>query len=224
VNNVWNKTAAGNALNQGVFIEEVGGSKIVGWRWRSPWHLIPRVVSQPQIVCGDKPWDEPLRLRREFPFKAGSKHVTADFRIKLQASGTCNMAFSIWAVSSIPASRGAITHEVMIWIANHGQSPAGTRRGALDVEGTTYDLYVEEKHGDLSRSAANVWTYVAFVAHEPVFTGPLALDRFVDYLLQRGIMTQNSYLTSLELGNEVMQGEGIAEIEDFSLTFSGPSG
>ncbi|HMD98121.1 MAG TPA: hypothetical protein VKM93_12440 [Terriglobia bacterium] len=221
VNNVWNKSAAGGALNQGVFIEEVGGNKTVGWRWRSPWHLVPRVVSQPELVCGDKPWDEPLRLRPEFPFRAGSKRLSADFKVKLRASGAYNMAFSMWAVSSLPASRSGITHEIMIWIAHDGQTPAGTRRDALDVGGKTYDVYVKDKHADASGSVTNVWTYAAFVAREPVLGGPLALGAFIDYMLQHGILAQDSYLTSLELGSEVSQGMGTVEVQGFALTSPG---
>jgi hypothetical protein len=217
VNNVWNKAAAGDAFRQEVFLEDTNGKRAAGWRWRSPWHLLPRVVSQPQLVCGDKPWDHPLRWMPEFPFQAGSKRLTAAFDIKLRASGTYNMAFTMWAVRALPASKDGISHEIMIWNANGGQSPAGMRRGTLDAQGNSYDVYVEENHGDASGHNPNVWTYVAFVARKPVWRGPLDLSVFLDYLLQQKILSPDHYLTSLELGNEVSQGEGIVEIQDFSI-------
>jgi len=219
VNNVWNKGAAGGAFQQEIFLEQTGGKQNPGWRWRSPWHLVSRVVSQPQLVCGDKPWDDPLRWIPEFPFQVGSKRLTAAFDIKLRASGTYNMAFTMWAVRALPASKDGISHEIMIWNANGGQSPAGTRRGTLDVQGNTYDVYVEENHGDASGNNRNVWTYVAFVAREPVWRGPLDLSVFLDYLLQQKILSQDHCLTSLELGNEVSQGEGVVEIRDFAIRF-----
>jgi len=220
VNNVWNRAAAGGALRQEVFIEEVAGKRIAGWRWSSPWHLIPRVVSQPQLVCGDKPWDTPSHLRTDFPFRAGSKRLTAGFKASLRGSGVYNMTFTMWAVSSLPQSMSAITHEIMIWTVNHGQVPAGSPHGALDVNGTTYDVYVEKKHADASGANANVWMYVAFVARRPVLNGPLDLDAFVAYLLQQGLLTEDDFLTSVELGNEVSQGAGIVELQDFSLTLA----
>ncbi len=130
-----------------------------------------------------------------------------------------NMAFTLWAVSGIPASRSNISHEIMIWNANAGQAPAGSKRDTLNVGGTAYDVYVEEGHKDASGENANVWTYVAFVAQQPVWRGPLDLSAFLDYLLAHGILTKEHYVTSLELGNEVSQGAGIVEIQDFEIEF-----
>lgn len=129
------------------------------------------------------------------------------------------MVFTLWAVSKLPASKATISHEIMIWNANSGQTPAGKRRGTLDVMGTTYDAYVEENHKDNSGANANVWTYVAFVSRRPVLNGPLDISAFTDYLLEQGILSRNHYLTSLELGNEVCQGTGIVEIKNFSVHF-----
>ncbi len=219
VNNVWNKGAAGTGFEQQIFSEALDGNNVYGWRWRAPWHLAPRVVSQPQLVCGDKPWDEPLHLNSQFPFRAGSKKLTANFDTRLRATGTYNMAFSLWAVSSLPASRNVITHEIMIWTANKGQRPGGTKRNILIADGIVYDVYVEENHADNSGKNANHWTYVAFVPGQPVLAAHLDVSSFIDYLLQRRILTTNHYLTSLEFGNEVSEGSGIVEIRKFSLSF-----
>lgn len=219
INNVWNKAAAGSGFEQQIFSEALDGKSVYGWRWRAPWHLVTRVVSQPQLVCGDKPWDEPLRLNSQFPFRAGSKKLTANFDARVDATGTYNMAFTVWAVSALPASRNAITHEIMIWNANSGQSPGGTKRDSITVGDNIYDVYVEENHADNSGQNANHWTYVAFVSSKPLLSGHLEISAFVDYLLQRGILTGKHYLTSLEFGNEICEGSGIVEIRDFSLLF-----
>jgi hypothetical protein len=180
--------------------------------------LVARVVSQPELVCGDKPWDEPLHLNPSFPVKAGAKRITADFDIKLRASGTYNMAFSLWAVSALPASRNVITHEIMIWNAHSGQSPAGSRQGAIEVSGVPYDIYIEKNHKDASGSTRQVWTYVAFVAERPVLKGPIDLSAFVDWLLEHKLLSRDHYVTSVEMGNEVCQGTGIVEVRDFSVS------
>lgn len=220
INNVWNKGAAGKDFEQQIFTETLDGKNVYGWRWRAPWHLMTRVVSQPQLVCGDKPWDAPFRLNNQFPFRAGSKKLTANFDAHVGAAGTYNMAFSLWAVSSLPASRSVITHEIMIWNANSGQSPGGTKRDSITVGKTAYDVYLEENHADNSGQNANHWTYVAFVAQKPLLSGQLDVTAFLDYLLQHGILNNSQYLTSLEFGNEVCEGSGIVEIHNFSLSFN----
>jgi len=219
VNNTWNRAAAGNGFEQSVFLSDVSGKQTVGWRWRAPWHLLPRVVSQPEIICGNKPWDAKTRPDAGFPFRAGTTRLTADFDVKLRAHGVYNMVFSLWGVSAVPPTRNDITHEIMIWTVRAGQSPAGQRVDSMIVNGVTYDVYIEEHQRDASGQNANTWTYVAFVAQKPVLRGPLDISAFVDYLLRRGTLLTTHYLTSLEFGNEVCQGAGVTEIQDFAINF-----
>lgn len=218
INNTWNRAAAGKGFEQSVFVEDVSGQQAVGWRWHAPWHLLPRVVSQPQIVCGNKPWDPKTRPDDGFPFRAGTKRLTADFDVRLRARGIYNMAFSLWGVSAIPASRNNITHEIMIWTAHSRQSPAGRPVDSMAVNGITYDVYIEPHQMDASGQNANTWTYVAFVPATPVLRGPLEISAFLEYLLRHGTLSADHYLTSVEFGNEVSEGTGLTEIRDFAIT------
>ncbi len=219
VNNTWNRAAAGKGFEQSVFLADVSGKEAIGWRWRAPWHLLPRVVSLPEIICGNKPWDPKTRPDDGFPFRAGTRRLTAEFDVNLRAQGVYNMAFSLWAVSAISASRKDITHEIMIWTDHVAQPPAGQRVDSMIVNGTTYDVYIEEHQRDASGQNANSWTYVAFVAQKPVLRGPLEISAFIDYLLQRGTLSPTHFLTSLEFGNEICQGAGVTEIQNFAINF-----
>jgi hypothetical protein len=219
VNNTWNSAAAGKGFEQSVFLADVDGNKTIGWRWRAPWHLLPRVVSLPEIICGNKPWDPKTRPDGGFPFRAGTKRLSADFEVDLRAQGVYNMVFSLWGVSAIPTSRKDITHEIMIWTVRAGQSPAGQRVDAMSVNGVTYDVYIEEHQRDASGQNVNTWNYVAFVAQKPVLRGPFDISAFIDYLLRRGTLNSSHYLTSIEFGNEVCQGAGVTEIHDFAINF-----
>jgi hypothetical protein len=217
VNNTWNRAAAGARFEQSVFIEDLSGHPAFGWRWRVPWRVWPSVVSQPQIVCGNKPWDPRIRPDGGFPFRAGKKRLRVDFDVRLRARGVYNMAFTVWAVSAIPASRRNITHEIMIWTDSAWLSPAGRRVDSIAVNGIRFNVYIEPHQTDASGQNANTWTYVAFVPETMVRRGPLDLSGFTDYLQKRGTLTADHYLTSLEFGNEVSMGTGIAEIRDFAI-------
>jgi hypothetical protein len=155
----------------------------------------------------------------EFPFHVDAKRVTADFDVQMQAVGDNNMSFTMWAVRSLPAARDVISHEIMIWIAKNGQAPAGRHRGAINVQGDSYDVYVEEGHKDASGANKNIWTYVAFVARNPILQGPLDLSVFTKYLMDQKLLASESYITSVELGNEVCNGAGIVELQKFGLRF-----
>lgn len=217
VNNTWNKAGAGKGFKQSVFLEDVSGKQTIGWRWRAPWHFPPHVVSQPEIICGNKPWDPKTRPDAGFPFRAGTKRITADFDVSLRARGVYNMSFTVWGVSAYPPTKKDITHEIMIWTDHHWQSPAGQRVDSLTVNGTKYEVYLEQHQRDASGENANTWTYVAFVPEHSVLLGPLDISAFLDYLLRRGTLTSNHYLTNLEFGNEVSQGVGLTEIHDFAI-------
>jgi hypothetical protein len=91
----------------------------------------------PEIVCGNKPWDPRTRNDAGFPFRAGSKRLSVEFEVRLHARSVYSMAFSLWVVSTIPASRKDITHEIMIWTDFAKQAPAGQRVDSMSVNGTT---------------------------------------------------------------------------------------
>ena len=225
VNNMWNRGAAGVHFAQEIFDENLAGSRAVGWRWRSPWQASPSIVSYPEMICGNKPWDQPMGAFPGLPMHpaanpeatTGPRHLTVDYNIRLRATGVYNLAFSLWAVSNLPPSPATIHCEIMIWIANSGQKPAGTLRGTVNVQGTPYDVWINEHQHDNSGANKNEWTYVAYVARSPVLNGPLDLTAFVIDLEQRKILTPAQWITDLELGNEVAEGAGITEIQNFAL-------
>lgn len=216
-NNVWNKGSSGRGFRQEIFTEELGGGPALGWRWRAPWQIWPNVAAYPEIICGNKPWDKPVAAFPGLPLHPGQRRITADYNIRLQAVGAYELAFSMWAVSALPASPTTIRSEIMIWIASRHQKPAGSLRGTVTAQGVAYDIYVNEHQHDNSGANRNEWTYVAFVARQPVLNGPLEFSAFLDELQRRQIVTPSQWITDVELGTEVADGSGIAEIREFAL-------
>jgi hypothetical protein len=222
-NNVWNSDAAGRGFEQEIFQEDLDGKPALGWRWRSPWQMWPVIAAYPEIICGNKPWDQPIGTYEGLPFHPGEKQITANYDILLEASGRYNMAFSLWAVSALPPSPATIRCEIMIWIANGGQRPSGVLRATVEVGGTLYDTYINEHQHDASGASQNEWTYVAFVARAPVLHGPLEISKFLDTLQPLKILTPNLWITDVELGNEIADGSGIAEVQNFALRLDPPN-
>ena len=222
-NNIWNKHAAAYDFEQEVFQEDLNGKTTLGWRWRSPWQMWPSIAAYPEIICGNKPWDEPIGHFDGMPFHPDKQRVSADYDIHLKAAGAWNLAFSLWAVSDLPGAPDNIRTEVMIWIASNQQKPSGIRRGTLDVDGVTYDIYVNEHQHDASGANKNEWTYVAFVARTPVLRGPLDISAFLDALAPQKIITPELWITDVELGDEVAEGAGMAEVQDFQVHLTAPT-
>jgi hypothetical protein len=89
--------------------------------------------------------------------------------------------------------------------------------GKFRVGGVNFDVYVNPNQADNSGANQSQWTYVAFVAQTPLLKGHLDLEIMTGYLLKQGIMANNTFLTSVELGTEITGGEGKAEILDYSV-------
>lgn len=216
-NNVWNKDAAHGPHQQAIFKTSAGGKTAFGWRWR--WPSSDGVVAYPEVIYGDTPWDlQPQGRAADLPFRIGTRSITADYDISFESSGICNLAFEFWTVSRLPATSSVITNEVMIWIDNNGMTPAGTWTDVFTLRGTTYDVFVREGHGDASGKNPQKWTYIAFLARTPVLTGPLDVGAFASFLQSRKLLGAGVYLTSLELGNEVMTGTGRTEVRGYKVT------
>jgi len=217
INNVWNKSAATGSYIQRVFTETLNGKTAVGWQWN--WtNSSYSVVAYPEIVIGDKPWDTAAGISTPFPVAAGSADIVADFKTNITATGVYNMAFSIWGFTNTSDPRNSITHEIMIWVLNNGLSPAGTKQYTTTIDGVEFDVYVKENHGDDSGGASNKWTYIAFEPQSDIKAGPFHLDDFIDFLASKSLITSANYLSSVELGNEVVRGSGSVEIEDYAIT------
>jgi hypothetical protein len=216
-NNTWNREAARGAHDQAIFRKGVGGQTVFGWQWR--WPSSDGVVAYPEVIYGDTPWDtRPRKQVAELPLRVGSRSITADYDVSFQANGICNLAFEFWTVSSLPAAPSSITNEVMIWIDNRGMTPAGVWTDTFTLGGVIYDVFLRESHGDASGKNPQKWTYIAFLARTPVLHGPLDISAFAGFLQSRKLLGDDLYLTSIELGNEVITGTGRTEVRGYKVT------
>ena len=131
------------------------------------------------------------------------------------------MILTLWGIANTNDPKHSITHEIMIWAANQGGTPAGRKHGTLQVSGINFDVYVNPNQSDNSGANKNQWIYVACVAQMPLLKGELDIDAITEYLLKQGIMANPTFLTSLELGTEISGGQGTVEILDYAVKVTG---
>jgi hypothetical protein len=216
VNNVWDPKSVPAGFSQSVSLEWHDQVQRPGWRWTAPGNGT-EPLSMPEIVCGDKPWDTPRELRPEFPFQVGNKTPVVTYDIDLKAKGTYNLTFSLWAVSALPAVKNNISLEIVVWNVAHGLKIDGDKIGTFAADGTTYDLYLEKKHGVITGPDPFTWPLVQFVAREPKFKGTLDFGPFLSALEVRGLIKHSDLLTSVELGTEVAAGQGELHLKSFAV-------
>ena len=203
-NNVWGKGDITD-YEQCLLRRIVAGGTQYGWRWR--WPLAEgSVKAYPEVIYGHKPLGHyPLRppTTSDLPRQISSiNQLQVNYEVELTASGEYNLAFEMWVTSSNPPITETITHEIMIWVDRTFEPDLPEFLVAeVTIDGVTYDLYIDPgTHiGD---------KYIAFASHPTQLSGTLNFEKFLAYLIDHGHLPTNHYVTSVELGNEVIQGTG----------------
>jgi Glycosyl hydrolase family 12 len=125
-----------------------------------------------------------------------------------ELSGTdAEAAYDIWL--------NGLKKEIMVWVDNHGQAPAGSKVATTTFNGATWDLY---ETGDRS--------YMAFVRQGNASSDTVDLLAALKYLEGRGDLTASDVLWQVNFGWEICSTAGTAEtftVRNYSLT-SAPSG
>lgn len=222
-NNVWNAGAAGS-FQWGQCIEQKPESKdIKGWSWHWP-NSGSQIFAYPQIKVGSSPWDPLPKLDKRFPVRLDSlKSLVISHEIDAQAQGEHNVATTLWLTSTDQIgdspNRKIIVGEVMFWTyATPGHmSPAGRQVATIEEGGQRWSVWVSEHWGDASGQNDNRWAYVTFKRDAGGFKA--SFDA-VDLLRNKAIAhlgLSSSYVADVELGSEIMRGDGLIWVRVFDV-------
>jgi hypothetical protein len=209
-NNWWGKSLAIGDHSQSIFLRATDGEVVFGWDWS--W-VGTGVVAYPNVFFGDSPFDQ-TRTTRALPMRVGSRRITARFEMLTEATGTWNTSFDLFFTATPTGRR---THEVMIWTDGQRMSPAGEIVGEVEVGGTVYDVFWEPEMDLAEYGWPQPFVYAAYLAREPVRTGPLDIGAFLDDLVARGYLTEDHYLACIGFGNEVVLGRGHTEVRGYAI-------
>jgi hypothetical protein len=214
-NNSWNRGATTGRHRQKIFVNDDNGKPVFGWAWK--WRDSSGVATYPEVQVGVSPWNGEAGPDSGFPFRAGTKKLTVNYDVTLEASGSYNMAFEFWTVGALPPGKNSVTHEVMIWIAGERLGAAGDMIEKTTIDGNTFSVLMRKNHGDASGGSQNTWTIVSLLSDKPILHGPLDVGHIIDYLLKKGYLRAGLYVANFELGNEVQQGSGTAIIRNYNV-------
>ena len=214
-NNVWGKGAltdwsqcvgATNSTRRGLAARWT-------WDWKSQDN---QVKAFPEVVFGHKPGTArsttPL-----LPRKLGEmRRVVMDYDISTQRSGTGNLSVDIWLTDTPTPTTFAvppITHEVMIWLETFGPMYAGGEQiDTVSIHGIPYRVYVGEKFG-------LGWRYIAFKPENTPMQPVAQIDLmpYLLYLKTKGLVTPESHVANINLGNEIISGAGTTQVNHLAI-------
>ena len=238
-NNTWNSAAAGTAawtqcLQSRTWpaTTATAATTQYGWRWSWP-EAGGALFAYPSVFVGAKPWEAGPGNDARFPLSlAAAQSLRLRFAAETTLTGSTssrNLAASIWLIQTpqvaAPPVESDIKAEVMVWtdytddmVANPGST---TPRGQFtDAQGITWDILADEHWGDASGGTAHTWTYVAFHIRPGQRTSAANIDllAMLRHLVSLGLISNSLYIADVELGNELVAGQGETWLSDFSVT------
>jgi Glycosyl hydrolase family 12 len=145
-------------------------------------------------------------VQRNYPNRALSSFtsMTSSYAENMHAvAGTdAEAAYDIWI--------NDLNKEVMFWVDNHGQTPAGSKVATVTLGGLTWNLY--ETSG-----------YYAFVLDHNATTGTVDLLAGIKYLISRGDLSGSDKLWQVNFGFEICSTAGAPEtftVSNYTLASS----
>ena len=182
----------------------------------------------PQTICGNSESDSQVTSTQ----RAGNTGLLTYPSVQLNYNGgngyplssftsmTSSYAETMNAVSGTDAEAAydiwldGLNKEVMVWVDNHGQTPAGSKVATTTFSGATWDLYETSDR-----------SYMAFVRRGNASSGTVDLLAALQDLEGRGDLAAGDVLGQVNFGWEICSTAGAPEtftVSNYSLT-SAPS-
>ena len=183
------------------------------FNWQFPTATGPLTVkAYPEVFFGASPkWGgtNPTDPNQVFPIAVSNlQSLTANYNLSLSGyTQGNNVAYEMWLTSAPNGGNTTITNEIMIWVHKGEFNPPGTVVGTYHDPHFTGTIYNQPHTGD-GITAPTQWNYTAIVANSDDLTGTVDLAAILRDLEKRGIVTGSPYLADVELGAEVVEGQG----------------
>ncbi|WP_371660791.1 endo-1,4-beta-glucanase [Streptomyces sp. NBC_00280] len=137
-----------------------------------------------------------------------------NFNITQTTPTVMNVSYDLWFhQKSNPTWQDQPHDEMMVWLnRQNGAGPLGTKRETLTVGGVAWDLYV----GKIVNTNSS-WNVFSFVRKTNTNSQTTDLTGLANALVQRKLMANTNYLTSVEAGTEVFRGKGKLSTSSYSV-------
>ena len=217
-NNVWGKEKITN-YKQCIFsFAKPNSGQIRGFGWDWNWPIVnDNVKAYPSILFGRKPWHNystspqlPLRI-------ADISRLQVSFDLESQASGAYNLLLESWIIRDKFATSSDRTGELAIHLYQHNvPGHAGKFIASVNLSGYNFDFYLEPKMTVPEDN--HTWVYYGFIhTGKPIQHAAINMGQFIEYLVEHNYVNAQHYIASIELGNEIYDGQGKTQINSFAV-------
>lgn len=186
----------------------------VNWSYTNPGG---NILAYPAIVLGYKPWSlmgdqflvGQVTTLRELT-------ITADLDIRGQTAGF-NIAYDLWLTDTAAGGPESLSAEIMVWLHAGDLAAAGAPQARMITDDFSASVYVLP---DMRAGTEYSWAYIAVVLDDDRLEGSLDMAAILRFLADRGFIDRDDYLSSVELGAEVLTGTGGFTLNSFDWQHS----
>jgi hypothetical protein len=96
-------------------------------------------------------------------------------------------------------------------------NPAGQKFGEVNLDGETWEVWVEKNWIDTSGINRNRWVYIAFKSKTQTLKTTIKALDLLQFVIRAKLISNDLFIADVELGNEVMSGEGLTWVKSFNV-------
>ncbi len=217
-NNTWNAVnLTSNSYQQCIYQYQNNAESMMGWKWSYP-NTATEINAYPQIIYGKKPWHSNSTTLNLPKVISSINQLKVNYEIDIfKNDGGYNLAFDNWLCSSAKSTPNDIQFEFMIWEDYHLIEPFGDYIDTVTTLNGSYKLYTGVPTWAPEGTS---WLYIAFVRTVPRKKGTVDIDILLQYLVDKDIVPQESYFSSLEFGTELGNSIGYAILKNFEVSLN----
>ena len=213
-NNLWGK----NKLKKGVPELCIYRNKDhFAWKWKIPTNA-KGVIGYPAIQVGQNPFGNINEEKYGFPVnvsKIAQLSIEYDFETYVK-DNKFNLAFDIWLTDVQYSTKENIKVEIMIWEDYFDFTSYGKKKETITTPFGVYQVHA----GYLKNPKyAQDWQYISFVRQSPRSAGQVDINYLLNYLIDKNMISQDYFLSSFELGNEIGNSSGMTLVKKFEYIF-----
>jgi Ca2+-binding RTX toxin-like protein len=194
-----NSTFTKADLNEGVTFN---------WTFVQNTGPFPVIRAFPDLTFGASPKGNLVDSTHTFPLKVSDiVEMKANYDVSYRGDAAgFNVSFDFYLTSVPNGNKDTITNEVMIWLHEGDFPPFGERVGTYEDGDFAATIWKDTKSG-----------YTVIAANDDVNKGTIDLAKILAKLVDLGIASSDSYFASIQLGSEVVEGEGSLTINKLEL-------
>ena len=215
-NDTWNVQAAKTGWTQSIFCDTLTG--MLGWKWdfsKENDTINSTVVkTYPEVIFGKKPYIGFQSTTTKLPERITNVACSLKYDYVIEATGKYNLSTDITFSDSINPIEKNIRAKMMVWFA-HQNYPfyESKKQTQATIDGFKFTVYVDTTN----IGPEGKWIAISLMANNFPSNGTLHLKEYINYFLSTGVLKKEWYLSSIEIGNEIVSGKGKMTFNTFEV-------